>query len=201
MSLFDSVHCDLADLDFSKLSEADRELAEKTVSSKVVYKGRVVTVHNDEAELPDGKVRPRDFIWHPGGVVVLPILDDGRVVFVRQWRYALGHPLLELPAGKLEMNEEPSAAIKRELAEETGYQAKHWEELTYIYTSPGFCNEKLWLYKATGLEEAKNVDTFDDEETIQLICLSPEEIKHMIQDREIIDAKTLCLLGLVFSSL
>ncbi len=180
-------------------SDSDLALTEKTVRSQVVYEGRVVTVHQDEAELPDGKVRPRDFIKHPGGVVALPILNDGRVVFVRQWRYALGHPLLELPAGKLEPDETPLFAIQRELAEETGYQAKNWEELTYIYTSPGFCNEKLWLYKATGLHEASDVTTTDDEENIQLFYLTPEEIKHRVRDRTIIDAKTLCLLGLEFS--
>ncbi len=179
----------------------DSNLEEKTLRSELVYTGRVVNVYNDEAELPDGKIRPRDLIKHPGGVVVLPILNDGRVVFVRQWRYALGHPLLELPAGKLEPSEAPLAAIQRELAEETGYQAKHWEELTHIYTSPGFCDEKLWLYKATGLEEAKNVETTDDEENIQLVFLTPEEIRNRVRDRTLVDAKTLCLLGMVFSIL
>ncbi len=176
----------------------EEELFEKTLSQKIVYKGRVVTIRYDEAELPDGKVRPRDVVMHPGGVVALPILDDGRIIFIRQFRYALGHTLLELPAGKLDPPEPPDAAIKRELMEETGYAADEWEEITHIYTSPGFCDEKLWLYKATKLRPVENVETTDDEEHIQRFFLTPEEAWQKVRTREIVDAKTLCLLSLVF---
>lgn len=169
-------------------------LVETQVSTSTITKGRIITIRQDEAKLPDGQIAPRDVIEHPGGVTILPVLDDGRVIFVQQWRYALERPLLELPAGKLDGDEEPLPAAKRELREETGYIANNWEAASYLYTSPGFCDERLWLFKATGLTLVDEVATGDGEETIQIVFLTPEQIQQKIKAQIIVDAKSLSLL-------
>lgn len=179
------------------------DFEEKTLTSDVVFQGKVATVRVDTAQHPGGKVVNREVVQHPGGVVVCPILDDGRIVFVEQWRYPLQRMLLELPAGKLDwpngVPEDPALAIRRELWEETGYEAAHWEELTYIYTAPGFCDEKLWLYKATGLKLSERPAQPDEDELINLVLLTPEQAWAKVRSREIVDAKTVALLGLALS--
>ena len=171
-------------------------LFERTVAQSVVHTGTVITTRRDEAELPDGQRATRDVVEHPGGVVILPVLDDGRILLVRQWRYPLGRTLIEVPAGKLDPGEhaDPMAAARRELMEETGYEPAHMEELTSIYTSPGFCDERLWLYKATGLRKiADHNDVKADDEFIDLLTVTVDEAFAMARSGEILDAKTLCL--------
>ncbi|MBY0450894.1 MAG: NUDIX hydrolase [Cyanobacteria bacterium] len=171
---------------------------ETPVSSETLYQGRVISLRKDFARLPSGLEVLREVVTHPGGAVVFATLPDGKVLFVEQYRYALGHSLLELPAGKLEPNEPPALTIRRELLEETGYQADNWEEMGAVYTSPGFCNEKIWLYKASGLTPAETlcVNGDGEEETLRLHQLSVSEIKEKVKNHQIMDAKTLCLLGL-----
>lgn len=180
------------------------DFTEKTLSSHLIHDGRVIKVRRDEVELPNGKRAYREVADHPGGVVALPILPDGRIIFVEQFRYPLGHHLLELPAGKLEYGEDPLDAIRRELIEETGYEASEWEEMSFVYPCPGFCNEKLWLFRASGLRQlhAQGTCAMDPEEQHEFVhcsTLTPQEAFAKIRQREIVDAKTICLLTLVFS--
>ena len=122
------------------------ELTEKTLSSEIVFDGKIMTVRKDEIELPTGHKSSREVVEHSGGVVILAICqkdEEGKILMVKQFRYPLSEPLLELPAGKLEKGEDPLEAAKRELHEETGYEAAKWEYLGYIFTSPGYSNEKL----------------------------------------------------------
>ncbi len=162
---------------------------EKTLSSKEVYKGRIFEVLNDEVELSDGLIRPREVVVHPGGVVIVA-QKDSCVLLVKQYRYPVHSAQYELPAGKLEKNEEPFGAAKRELLEETGYLAKNWESLGFIYTSPGICTEKLYLYKADGLyyEGPKP----DEGEIIDCFEFELDQILKMVKNGEINDSKTIC---------
>ena len=169
------------------------DLIEKTLTSDVVYNGKIINVYNDKVEISTGKSSYREVVEHSGGVVILAVHKKDnieKILMVKQFRYPLKQALLELPAGKLEKDEDPFEAAKRELTEETGYIAKNWEDLGYIYTSPGYSNEKLYLYKATNLEYVG--DCPDEGEILIEYEFSTDEIKKMIQNGDITDAKTIC---------
>lgn len=163
---------------------------EKTLKSEQVYDGRIVKVFKDNVELSDGQKAYREVVKHSGGVVILAYKDSETILFVRQFRYPMKEVMLELPAGKLEYGEDPFVAAKRELEEETGYQAKKWTELGYVYTSPGYSDEKLYLYKAEDLTYTKQ--NLDEGEILEPLEMSYDEVLKKINDNEIVDAKTLC---------
>ena len=169
---------------------------EKTLNSKVVYEGKVVTVLKADVEVADGYKSFREVILHSGGVVVAALKDSDIILLVKQYRYPLKHVNLELPAGKLEIGEDPNEACKRELEEETGYRAKVWKSLGYINTTPGICTEKLYLYLAKDLEF---VGEHPDEGEILKCCeYNLKDVFDMIQNGEINDAKTICALSRAF---
>jgi ADP-ribose pyrophosphatase len=176
----------------------DPTLTETCLTSEPVFSGKVLTLRVDTVLLPDGTHGRREVATHPGGVVVMPVLPDGRLVLVRQFRYSLGHPLLEFPAGKLDTlptgeKEDPFAAVQRELQEETGYQASQWTPLGHIHTAPGFTNERLYLFKATGLTLAERLTQPD--EFVETVVLTPDEVLDQIRQGTLTDAKTLCLMA------
>jgi len=142
----------------------------------------------------DGRRHVRQVIRHPGAVVILPRLDDGRVVLIRNYRAAVGRHLLELPAGTLELGEEPVVAAHRELAEETGYRAQSMQWLTSFFASPGILDEKMHLFLATGLESGPR--DLQPDEQIESVVLPWNEALALARDRQIEDAKT--LIGLFF---
>lgn len=169
------------------------DLIEKTLTSDVVYDGKIITVYKDEVELSTGKTSFREVVEHSGGVVIFALCKkDGveKVLMVKQFRYPLKHALLELPAGKLEKGEDPFEAAKRELKEETGYIAEKWQDLGYVFTSPGYSDEKLYLYKAEDLEFVGECP--DEGEILIEYEYTIDEIKKMIKNNEITDAKTIC---------
>ncbi|MGB9591816.1 MAG: NUDIX hydrolase [Candidatus Kryptoniota bacterium] len=167
----------------------------KLINRQVVFRGRVFNTIVDEVEYESGRKTIREVAEHPGGAVVLPLLDDGNVVFVRQKRYPMNSLLYELPAGKLEPGELPELCAVRELREETGYTAEKIEELTAIYTSPGFCTEKLYIYLATGLHDGQQ-NLEEGEEGLTLERIQYERAFEMVYNGEIVDAKTIA--GLFF---
>lgn len=167
------------------------EFAEKTLDSELIFDGRVVKVYKDSIELPTGQKSFREVVKHSGGVVILAYKED-KILLVKQYRYPLKEVIYELPAGKLEPNEDPFEAAKRELEEETGYCANTWTSLGYVYTSPGYSDEKLYLYKAENLEFTHCHP--DDGEILEPLEVEKNEVVKMIKDGKINDAKTLCAL-------
>lgn len=169
---------------------------EKTLSSKTVYNGKIFDITDDEIILSDGEneyKRHREIIRHPGGVVIFALKDDGNVLLVKQYRYAVKSVQTELPAGRLEKGEDPLFAAKRELREETGYVAQNWESLGYIFTTFGICDEKLYLFKATGLSFDKPDP--DEGEVLDYFELPLSDVHKLIKNGTINDAKTICAIA------
>lgn len=167
------------------------EFTEQTLNSQLIYEGKVVKVFKDSVELSTGKKSFREFVKHSGGVVILAVKGD-KILLVKQFRYPLKEVMFELPAGKLEIGEDPFEAAKRELEEETGYCANKWTPLGYVYTSPGYSDEKLYLYKAEDLEFTHCHP--DEGEIIEAFEYKYEDVLKMVDNGEINDAKTLCAL-------
>lgn len=167
------------------------EFREKTLESQLIYDGKVVKVFKDSVELSTGHKSFREVVKHTGGVVILAVKDD-KILLVKQFRYPLKEVMFELPAGKLEAEEDPFEAAKRELEEETGYCARKWTDLGYVYTSPGYSDEKLYLYKAEDLEFSHCHP--DEGEIIEAFQYPICDVMKMVQTGKINDAKTLCAL-------
>lgn len=163
-------------------------LTEKTVSQETIFKGKIVTLRVDDAELPNGKLAKREVVEHPGGVTIAALTDDGEMLFVRQFRYPYMQTLLEIPAGKLERGEDPLEAGKREPREETGAVAERYISLGYEYPSPGYCDEVLHLYLATGLTFGEAQP--DDDEFLCVERIPLEKAVDMVLAGEIPDGKT-----------
>ena len=123
----------------------------KLLKSEIRFKGKVFDHQVDEIEYESGNKGIREIAIHPGGAVVVPVKDDGKIILVKQFRYPLQKTLIELPAGKLDKGEDPLVCATRELEEETGYKAKEIKKLGEIYTAPGYCTEVLHIYSASGL--------------------------------------------------
>lgn len=169
---------------------------EKTLSGGIEFDGKFIKVAKYDVELSTGKKSIREVVIHPGGVVVVAQKDAETILMVKQYRYPTKQVLLELPAGRLEIGENPDDAIKRELEEETGYLAKKWKSLGYIFTTPGICDEKLYLYYATDLIFKK--ENPDDGEIIECFEYKIKDILAMIKSGEITDAKTICAITRAF---
>ena len=167
------------------------EKIEKTLKTTEIFHGRILNLRVDEVQLQNGHTSTREIVEHPGAVAILPLLENGDVLLVKQYRKPIEEFLLEVPAGKLEPNEEPLECAKRELEEETGYRAKKWKYLGYIYTTPGFSNEKIHLYLAKDLEQT--FQNTDEDEFIEVIRLSEKEALDLIREGEIVDSKTICI--------
>lgn len=163
-------------------------LSEKTIEKEVVFEGRIITVRKDKAELGDGSIVPRELVIHSGGVCVVPLTDDNKVIMVRQFRYAFGEPLLEIPAGKLEKGEEHRSAALRELEEETGAKCTSFEYLGVCYPSVAYLTEKIHMYLARGLSFGKA--HLDEGEFLDVMQIPLDEAVEMVMRGEIPDAKT-----------
>ena len=169
----------------------------EVVKHEEIYHGKVVTLCVDTIRLPTGATAIREVVHHPGGVVAIPVLDDGRLVLIRQFRYPLQKYILEFPAGKLDINLPPRETIAREVEEETGYRATELIHETSIYTSPGIIDEVVHLFTARGLVPANQ--SLEAGEHITVEAYSCEECFRMIERGEISDAKT--ILGILWHRL
>lgn len=163
----------------------------KVTKSETIFNGKVFDVRVDEIEYNGtGNKSFRQVAVHPGGAVIVPVNDRGRIVLISQYRYPLNEVVFELPAGKLEKGEDPMVCASRELTEETGYSAKKLSKLGKICTTPGFCSEILHIYLATGLVPGNHARE-EGEEDIQLFEFTLEEIDEKIKSGEIVDGKTI----------
>ncbi len=162
---------------------------EKTISTKQIYQGNIISVECQTVELPDGREAPRDIVRHPGASVVIPLSDDGQLYMVKQYRKPIDSISLEIPAGKLDHGEDPMVCAERELKEETGLKAEHIRHLLSIHSTPGFSNEILHMYLATGLSEGEACA--DEDEFITSEKIPVDLLVNMVMKGEITDAKSI----------
>ncbi len=171
-----------------------KENAKRFEYDELVYKGRVVEAHCVGVKMHDGEVVQRDFLKYLGAAVILPVLDDGSIVMIRNYRFALGEYLWELPAGMLDEGEAPEVCAVRELAEETGYRAGKIERLGGFCATPATSDEFLDAYLATELENGtQNLETYED---ITVEVLPEKKVRQMVADGTIHDGKTIASLGI-----
>jgi ADP-ribose pyrophosphatase len=164
------------------------DLNEHSLSSQLVYQGVFLRIRKDEALLPDGSVGVREFVVHPGAAAMVPLLDDGRILMERQFRYPLGKAFLEIPAGKIDAGETPLQTAQRELVEETGFKAAHWAKLTVIHPAIGFANEVIHIYLCKGLQAVPR--QLDEGEFIECVPFTLDELNEKIRTGELTDVKT-----------
>jgi ADP-ribose pyrophosphatase len=167
----------------------DAHLRETTLRSERVFDGIFLHANRDTVRLPDGKEAGREYILHPGAVMLIPILPSGDVVMERQWRHPLGRAFIEFPAGKIDPGEPPLETCRRELAEETGYRAERFTFITTINNAISYSNEHIDLYLAEGLTagEAK----LDAEEFLDVFTVAPAQVLAWVRDGTITDVKTI----------
>jgi len=181
-------------LRFGELDADISHLRETTLDSEQVWKGRLLDVRRDRVSLPDGSTGHREYIVHPGAVMVVAMFDDGRLIVERQWRHPIGKALLEFPAGKLEAGEPVIACAVRELYEETGYRAAEWARAGITHNAIAYATEGIEIWFARGLEAGER--KLDAGEFLDVLEASADELEAAARDGELTDAKT--LIGLLW---
>jgi len=167
---------------------------ERFASDELIYKGKVLEVHAVGVRMPDGKVVQRDLVRHPGAAVVLPVLQDGSIVLIRNYRFAAREHLYELPAGLLDDGEAPESCAARELTEETGYRAGKIERLGSFFSTPGSSDQLIHAYLATDLSDGRQ--SLEQYEQITVEVVSDAQVRRMIAEGVIHDGKTVATLGM-----
>ncbi|AXG39140.1 NUDIX hydrolase [Enterococcus gilvus] len=170
-----------------------KDFEEKTIERKELFKGKIIDVYLDDVSLPMGGTAKRELVFHHGGVGIIPITKENKMIMVKQFRKPLEKVVLEIPAGKIDPGEgqHPEKTAVRELEEETGYRTENLMYINEMYLSPGFSNEKLYIYTATDLVKVENPKPQDEDEVLELYELTMEEAKQAIHDGLICDAKTI----------
>ncbi len=164
-------------------------LAEETLDSRLAYSGQFLRVFEDTVRCADGHVAPREYLRHPGAVMVVPVLDDGRLVLERQFRYPLRRTFIEFPAGKIDPGEDILACAQRELREETGFTAGEWTYLGGFHNAIGYCDEKIEVYLARRL--AFDATANDRGEVLEVFTASLDELLDWIAGARVTDVKTI----------
>ncbi len=175
-------------------------MGERSIASRRIFEGRVINLRVDTVELPDGRTTTREIVEHRGAVAIIPILDDGRIALVRQYRAAIGADLLEVPAGTLEPGEDPADCAARELIEETGLRASRMEKVLFAWMAPGYSAEGIHYYLACDLTPCSGIQDEDENLTVELMDFG--KALDMLDAGEFSDAKTvaaLCLASRILS--
>jgi ADP-ribose pyrophosphatase len=171
---------------------------EKVISSETIYRGKSITLRKDIVELPTGRRTLREIVEHQGSVSIVPLLDDGRLLFIRQFRLPTYGVIWEIPAGTLEMGEKPDACARRELEEETGYRAGKLEHLFEAYLAPDYSTELMHFFLATSL--VKGEQRTEQDEIIEVEPIEPERVIEMILSKDVRDAKSIAAIGYLRST-
>lgn len=171
----------------------DAHLIEAEIASQTVFKGQLLEVRKDRVRLPNGHESAREYIVHPGAVVILAFLDNGSLLFERQFRYPLRRVFLELPAGKIDPGEAVIDTAQRELLEETGYVASHWEHLGVMHPCIGYSDERIEIFAARGLQ-LTGEKQLDHNEFLDVLELSPAAARQAVWSGQITDGKTITAL-------
>src|SRR5690625_3938710 len=167
-----------------------KKFREKTIQTNKIFDGRIISLQVDDVLLPNGETSKREIVKHSGAVAVIPLTKDGKIIFVEQYRKPLEKSLVEIPAGRLEPNEEPHITAVRELEEETGYTTNDLKFITSFYTSPGFADELMYIYLAKDLTLLDEPVAGDEDEFVETVILSIDEAKEYVKTGRIHDAKT-----------
>ena len=173
---------------FKDLPSGDQHLREERVTGDDIYSGIFLKMKRDTVSLPDGQQAVREYLTHPGAVAIVALLDDGRVLLERQYRYPIAKACIEIPAGKLDPNENPLLCAQRELAEETGYTAKKWSYIRRIHPVISYSTEFIDIYLAEGLEPGDS--HLDEEEFLDVFAAPLEQLIAWVEEGEITDVKT-----------
>ena len=176
-----------------KSNQDDLHLIETCIESESIWKGRLLDVRRDRVRLPDGSEGVREYVTHPGAVVMIPVLEDGRMILERQYRYPVGRVMLEFPAGKIELDEDTLETAKRELREETGYLAAEWRHLGTMHPTIGYADERIEIYLARGLT-ALDSNALDEGEFLEVVTLTLDEMLDEVRAGRLTDGKTLSAL-------
>lgn len=167
----------------------ESHLIEETLDSRRVFDGNLLHINCDSVRLPNGGRAEREYVVHPGAVMILPVLDDGRLLMERQYRYPLQQVVVEFPAGKIDPGEDTLACAQRELLEETGYSASEWEYLGMFHPLVSYSDEVIHIYRACGLTSGQACP--DEEEFVEVVPMSLDDLKAGILNGSMTDAKTI----------
>jgi len=175
--------------------QAPGDLTEHPVASELLFEGSFLRALRDTVRLPDGRTAHREYVKHPGAVVVVALLDDGRVVLERQYRYPVGRLMIEFPAGKLDAGEDPLRCAQREMHEETGYRARQWARAGAMHLAIAYSDEVIHVYFARGL--VAGPARLDDGEFLEVFSATPAQLREWVRSGAVTDAKTLsCMVWL-----
>lgn len=167
----------------------DEHLIEQMVSSQEILKGRFLHAFRDTVRLPDSSESTREYVIHPGAVMIIPMLDDGRLVMERQFRYPIGEVMIEFPAGKIDKGEDRLVCAKRELLEETGYTAREWAKAALMHPVISYSTELIEIWFARGLKLQER--SLDEGEFLEVITATPEQLMAWCREGRVTDSKTL----------
>ena len=168
-------------------------LTEAVLETAQVYQGKLLDVRLDRVRLPDGNESTREYVKHQGAAVIIPVLDNGALIFERQFRYPVGQTFLELPAGKIDSGEDPLQTAQRELLEETGYVARDWRYIGVMHPCIGYSNERIEIFFAQGLQQDSR-QKLDHGEFIDVLTMSLDEALFAVREGKITDGKTIVAL-------